>query len=44
MTNYPSNVTHEQWQVIRRLLPPKKKRGRRPLDRRQVINAIFYVN
>jgi len=43
-TNYPSNVTHEQWQVISRLLPQKRKRGRRPLDRRQVINAIFYVN
>jgi putative transposase len=43
-TNYPSDVTDEQWQIIRKLLPPKKKRGRPPVDRREIINAIFYVN
>jgi putative transposase len=43
-TNYPSDVTDAQWQVISKLLPPKKKRGRPPVDRREVINAIFYVN
>ncbi len=42
--NYPSDVTDEQWQIIRKLLPPRKKRGRPPVDRRAVINAIFYVN
>jgi hypothetical protein len=43
-TNYPSDVTDEQWQIIRKLLPPKKPRGRRPIDRREILNAIFYVN
>ena len=40
---YPSDLTDEQWQKIRQLLPAKSKRGRRPLDRRVVLNAIFYV-
>jgi putative transposase len=43
-TNYPSDVTDEQWQIIRRLLPPRKKRGRPPVDRREIVNAILYVN
>jgi putative transposase len=43
-TNYPSDVTDEQWQIISKLLPPRKKRGRPPVDRREIINAIFYVN
>jgi putative transposase len=43
-TNYPSDVTNEQWQIISKLLPPKKKRGRPPVNRREIINAIFYVN
>lgn len=42
--NYPSDLTDGQWQKIRGLLPKKKKkRGRKPLDRRTVINAILYV-
>ncbi len=40
---YPSDLSDGQWQKIRRLLPKKKKRGRKPLDRRTVINAILYV-
>lgn len=43
-TIYPSDVTDAQWQVISKLLPPKKKRGRPPVDRREIVNAIFYVN
>jgi putative transposase len=43
-TNYPSDVTDGQWQVIRTLLPAKKKRGRPPVDRRMIVNAILYVN
>jgi putative transposase len=43
-TDYPSDVTDEQWQIISKLLPPRKKRGRPPVDRREIINAIFYVN
>lgn len=42
--DYPSDLTDEQWQIIRWLLPKRSKRGRKPTDRRQVINAILYVN
>ena len=41
--DYPSDLTDEQWKSIRRLLPKPKKRGRRPIDRCWVINAILYV-
>lgn len=41
---YPSDLTDGQWQKIRGLLPKKKNRGRKPLDRRTVINAILYVD
>jgi len=40
---YASDVTHKQWQILRRLLPERKRRGRPPIDRRRVINAILYV-
>lgn len=41
--NYPSDVSDEQWEILRRLLPPRAKRGRQPLERRAVLNAILYV-
>jgi len=41
--NYPSDLTDEQWQVLRPLLPKASKRGRPPIDRRKIINAILYV-
>jgi putative transposase len=42
---YPSDLTDEQWQLIRPLLPPRSRVGRpRQVCRRQVINAILYVN
>jgi putative transposase len=40
---YPSDLTDRQWQILSQVLPPPSKVGRRPLDRRQVLNAIFYV-
>jgi putative transposase len=43
-TEYPSDLTDRQWQVIRGLLPKRAKRGRRPICRRWVLNAILYVN
>ena len=42
-TNYPSDVTDEQWQLISRLLPKAAKSGRRPIDRRWIVNAILYL-
>lgn len=43
-TNYPSDLNEGQWQIIRPLLPKRAKRGRKPIDRREIINAILYVN
>jgi putative transposase len=42
-TQYPSDVTDEQWRILGMLLPSRSQRGRKPLDRRLVINAILYV-
>jgi putative transposase len=40
---YSSDLTNRQWQLIRQLLPRRSRRGRRPIDRRRIINAILYV-
>lgn len=42
-TNYSSDVTDEQWEFVRRQFPKPAKCGRKPLDRRAVLNAILYV-
>jgi putative transposase len=43
--NYSSDLTDEQWQLIRPLLPPPSRVGRpRRVCRRQVVDAILYVN
>jgi putative transposase len=42
--NYASDLTNRQWQVIRQLLPKPARRGRKPICRRRVINAILYVS
>jgi len=41
--NYASDLTDRQWQIIRQLLPRRRRRGRKPICRRWVINAILYV-
>ena len=44
--SYPSDLTDEQWQVIRPLLPKRKigKAGRpRTVEQRDVFDAIFYI-
>ena len=41
---YPSDLTDGQWQVLRCLLPEQAKRGRRPICRRLILNAILYIN
>ena len=43
-TQYASDLTDQQWQKIRSVIPQQAKYGRKQLDRRQVINAIFYLN
>src|SRR5690606_3293298 len=40
---YASDLTDEQWALLEPMLPQRKKRGRPPTDRRQVVNAILYI-
>jgi len=40
---YPTDLTFKQWQKISQLLPPRNHRGRPPIDRWRVLNAILYV-
>jgi putative transposase len=42
-TNYPSNLSDKQWQLIKKLLPQPAQRGRPPIPRRWVLDAILYV-
>src|SRR4029453_14130415 len=48
LCHYPTDVSDAQWEVCQLLLPKPKWRpggpGRKPLDRRRVLNGIFYVN
>lgn len=42
---YPSDLTDEQWDLIKILIPDAKPGGRpREVDMREVINAILYIN
>lgn len=45
---YPTDLTENQWIVIRGLLPQAKsgtgKRGRRANDLRKMLNGVFYVS
>jgi putative transposase len=42
---YSTDLTDEQWEVIRPFMPAEKKRGRkREVDLREVINAILYMS
>ena len=42
-TQYSSDLTDRQWQLIRHMLPTRSRRGGPPIDRRRVINAVLYV-
>lgn len=42
---YPSDVTDDQWRLIKPSIPPPKPGGRpRTVDMREVINAVLYLN
>jgi putative transposase len=42
--NYPTDLTDEQWQTLRKLLPRPSRRGApRRVCRRAIVNAILYV-
>src|SRR5688500_18885713 len=40
MTNYPSDLSDSQWQVIKEYLNTKRKRKH---DLRQIVNAVLYL-
>ena len=42
---YESDLTDAEWALIRRLLPPHPPWGKDPhIPRREIVNAIFYIN
>src|SRR5262249_45001346 len=44
--SYPSDLTDEQWKVIQRLFPTRRKGGAgrpRQVDLRAIVDAIFYL-
>ena len=42
---YPSDLTDEQWELIRIVIPEPKPGGRpRSVDMREVVNALLYLN
>ncbi len=42
--SYPTDVTDEQWELLRDLVPaPKPSPGRDPIDRREIVNGLLYV-
>jgi hypothetical protein len=44
MKRYATDLTDSQWKLIAPLLPAPKPRSRpQTLDRRQIVNAIFYL-
>ena len=43
IAQYDTDMTDEQWKLLKKELPARSKMGRPPTDRRVVINAIFYV-
>ena len=41
---YPSDVSNEQWEILKPLLPLQLPGGRtRSVDLREIINGIFYL-
>lgn len=41
---YSSDVTGEEWRILRRFMPPRHRVGRpRTTDLRQVMDALFYI-
>jgi transposase len=41
---YPSDLTDEEWEVLRPLIPPAKHGGRkRSVDEREIMNGLLYI-
>ena len=42
--SYMSDITDEQWELLKGFIPAAKPGGRpRKVDSREIINAIFYI-
>jgi putative transposase len=42
--HYPCDLTDQQWELIKDLIPPARRGGRpRRVSPRQIINAVFYL-
>ena len=42
-TSYPTDLTDEQWKLIKPLMPAASRIGRKRMDLRRVLNTIFYL-
>ena len=44
-SSYPTDLTDEQWQLVRPLIPAAAPGGRdRSVDMREVVNGVLYLN
>ena len=43
IASYDTDLTDAQWDLLKPMLPKRKKRGRPPTDPRRIINAILYI-
>lgn len=43
IAKYDTDLTDAQWAYLQPMLPKKSKRGRPPIDRRRIIDAILYI-
>ena len=42
MTQYPTDLTENQWQVIKNILEPQARKRKYSLQ--EIMNAILYIN
>ena len=42
MSQYSTNLTDKQWQVIEKIINPQERQRKHPL--REIMNAILYIN
>lgn len=43
-SNYPSNLSDQQWQKIEKLIPKANQSGRPRVHRREIVDAVLYWN
>lgn len=40
---YPTDLTNDEWAILEPLVPPPKSGGRPARERREILDAIFYI-